>query len=253
VTEDHERIEELLAGYTLLSLDGEDAAEADRILAEHVPSCFTCRQTLSDLQGLAGDLALATGSAVPPDLLLPRIHAAMDDVPRSGSRARRGSFVALAASVVALVAMGGLSFTMASRASQAEDERGLALEMLSLMRSPGVDPVSVDPQAGSATTSEFVGVPAPDVRRFYLVADDCPEPAPGRAYQVWLGTGGSFSPVGDPFVPSGGSVLIRLTVDVARYDEVLITEEAAGSPPATPSTDGRSWRADLGSSTPSSP
>ena len=38
MTEDHERIDELLAGYVLLSLSGEDAAEADRVLIDHVPS-----------------------------------------------------------------------------------------------------------------------------------------------------------------------------------------------------------------------
>ena len=245
MTQDHERIEELLAGYTLLSLDGEDATEADRILAEHVPSCFTCRQALSDFQGLAGDLALGADPIPPPDLLLSRLHRALDDVPLSGRRSRRGSFVAIAASVVALVAMGGLSFVMAGRANQAEDERGLALELLTLMRSPGVAPVNLDPQGSAPSASGFVGVPAPDVRRFYLAADVCPEPAPGHAYQLWLGDQGSFTPVGDMFVPNGGSVLIRLTVDVARYDEILITEEIAGSPPDTPSTDGRSWRAAL--------
>jgi hypothetical protein len=47
------------------------------------------------------------------------------------------------------------------------------------------------------------------------------------------------------FVPSDGSVLIKLTVDVARFDEVWITEEEEGAPPSSPSVDGRSWRAAL--------
>jgi len=55
VTEDHERIDELLAGYVLLSLSGEDAAEADRILVDHVPSCPTCRANLSEFQAVAGE------------------------------------------------------------------------------------------------------------------------------------------------------------------------------------------------------
>ena len=59
MTEDHERIDELLAGYVLLSLEGEDAAEADRLLSEHVPGCARCRRTLADFQALSGDLALA--------------------------------------------------------------------------------------------------------------------------------------------------------------------------------------------------
>ena len=246
MTEDHERIDELLAGYAMLSLDGEDAAAADRILAEHVPSCFTCRQTLSDLHDLGGELALAADPVTPPDLLLSRIRHAMDDVPLSGRPSRRGSFVALAASVAALVAMGGLSFVMAGRASRAEDRTTTAIELLSLMRSPGVAPVRVDPQGETPSESGFLEVSASDVRRLYLAADGCPDPAPGHAYQLWLGNDGTFTPFGEMFVPTNGVVLLELVVDVSRYDELWITEEAIGPPPATPSTDRRSWRAGLG-------
>ena len=72
-----------------------------------------------------------------------------------------------------------------------------------------------------------------------------PDPAPGHAYQLWLGASGAFRPVGHMFVPRNGAVLIELTVDVSRYDEVWITEETAGVPPTSPSTAGRSWRAEL--------
>lgn len=241
---DHERIEELLAGYSLLSLSGEDAIEADRLLVEHVPSCLACRQTVGDFQILVGDLALVAGPVPPPDLVLTRIHRGIDDVPLGRRRSRRGPWVAVAASVAALVAMGGLSFAMATKASRAEDARSLAIELLSLMGSPGVDPVSVDPEGDTPSGSGFVGVQAPDLRRFYLVADGCPDPRPGHAYQLWLGSGGSFTPA-EMFAPSAGVVLIGLTIDVSRFDEILITEEVAGSSPVTPSPDGRSWRADL--------
>ena len=39
MNEDHVRIQELMAGYVLDGLSGEDAVEADRLLSEHVPSC----------------------------------------------------------------------------------------------------------------------------------------------------------------------------------------------------------------------
>jgi Anti-sigma-K factor rskA len=244
--DDHERIEELLAGYALLSLSDEDAAEADRLLAEHVPTCLPCRQSLAEYRTVAGDLALAADPVDPPEALLARIRAGMDGVPLSRRRAAgRGSWLALAAGVVALAAMGGFSFLAMGRASQAEDDRTLALELVSLMRSPGVDPVRVEPEGMAPMSSGFVGVAAPDVRKLYLVADVCPDPAPGHAYQLWLGEDGAFRPVGPMFVPEGGSVLIELTVDVGHYDEVWITEEDAGSPPTSPSTDGRSWRAEL--------
>jgi hypothetical protein len=245
VNPDHERVEELIAGYALLALSGEDAAEADRLLTEHVPTCITCRHSLSDFQALAGDLALGADPVPPPDLVLARIRRGIEDVPIGRRRPRRGSWLAIAASVMALAAMGGLSFVMAGRASDAEDARTLAIELLSLMRSPDVDPVSLDPEGDAPSQSSFVGVSAPDLRRFYVVADGCPEPRPGYEYQLWLGADGSFTRVGPTFAPSGGNVLIRLTVDVTRYDEVWITEEVSGTAPASPSTRGRSWRAEL--------
>ena len=39
MTETHEAIEELLVGYVLRSLSGEDAARADHLLSDHVPHC----------------------------------------------------------------------------------------------------------------------------------------------------------------------------------------------------------------------
>lgn len=239
---DHERIEELLAGHALHTLSEQDAAEADLLLVDHVPTCPSCLRTVSDFQRVTGELALAADPVSPPDHVLGRIHRGIGQIP--GAPLARGSFVAaLAVGVVALVAMGGLSFVMADRASEAQDDRSLALELLSVMSSPGVSPVNVDAE-GSASAS-FVGVAAPDIRRFYLVADLCPEPKPGHAYQVWLGDQGVFEPIGEMFVPKGGSVLIKLTVDVARFDEVWITEELASSPPTSPGVSGRSWRASL--------
>jgi len=241
LTEDHERIDELLAGYVLLSLSGEDAAEADRILAEHVPSCGRCRATLNELQAVSGDLALAPAPVDPPETLLPRIHRAMDEVPLAGGTPRRGAYIAVAASAVALVALGGLSLVLGNRLSDAQTRAGTALEILSAMRSPGAQPVNVTPQDETPPESGMVEVSAPDVRRMYIAAEYCPQPAPGRAYQLWLGNDDGWEPVGEMFWPEDGVVLLELEVDVARYDEIWITEEAAGPPPSEPNTDGPSW------------
>ena len=244
--QDHGAIEELLAGYALRSLSGADADEVDRLLTEHVPSCPRCSETLSEFQRLSGDLALAAPAAPIPEPMLPRLHVAMDDVPLSGRPARRGAFVALAASVAALVAMGGLSFAMAGRASDAQDRTTTALRVLSLMRSPGVSPVSVDPTGGTPAGSGFVEVSAPEIRRLYLVADGCPDPSDGFGYQLWLGTDGEFEPIGEMFWPEDGVVLIELEVDVTRYDAIWITEEPAGTRPTEPNTEaGHTWAAPL--------
>jgi Anti-sigma-K factor rskA len=245
VSQQHERIEELLAGYTLLALEGEDAAEADRLLAEHVPSCLACQRTLSEFRELAGDLALAARPSTPPDLVLARIRRGMD-VPMPRPSSRRGAFVALAASLVGLVAMSGLSFVMAGRASRADERTSTALEVLAVMQSPQVSPFSVEPAFDSPVQSGFTGVPAPDFRRLYLTAGACPDPAQGYAYQLWLGSEGTYVAFGPMFTPADGVVLLELTVDVSLYDEVLITQEEAGSSPQTPAVHtGPVWRSPL--------
>jgi hypothetical protein len=243
--QDHERIDELLAGYALLALSGEDAAEADRLLADHVPSCPACRQTLSDFRVLAGDLALVADPVPPPDLVLSRLHRGIEDVPLSGRSGRRGSFIALAASVAALVALGGLSFVMVNRANRAEDRIDTALDLIATMQQPDSNKVRVDPRGGAPASTGFLEVSSPDVRVLYLVAQDCPEPEPGHEFVLWLGSGGSFTPV-ERFVPLDGLVLLRLPVDVSRFDEILISEEVAGETPSSPNTTRRSWGALLG-------
>ena len=246
MTEDHERIEELLAGYALLSLDGEDAGEADRLLSEHVPGCARCRRTLADFQALSGDLALVAPPADPPETMLPRIHRAMDEVPLEGRRPRRGVLIAVAASAVALVAMGGLSLVLGSRLNDAQTRAGTALEILSAMQSSGSPPVNVAPQGQTPPESGLVEVSAPEIRTIYVASADFPEPAPGHGYQLWLGSNGRWVPVRGMFWPEDGVVLLELQgVDVSRYDAIWITEEVAGTPPTEPHTEWQSWSAPL--------
>ena len=245
MAEDHERIEELLAGYALLSLEGEDAAEADRLLSEHVPGCARCRRTLADFQALSGDLALATAPADPPETMLPRIHRAMDEVPLEGRRPRRGALIAVAASAVALVAMGGLSLVMGNRLNDAQTRAGTALEIISAMRSSGSQAVPIAPEGDTPQESALIEVSAPQVRRLYIASENCPEPGPGHAYQLWLGSGGKWVPVGPMFRPEDGVVLLEVPVDVSRFDAIWISEEVEGTPVSEPRTEWHSWSGEL--------
>ena len=236
---DHERIEELLAAYALLALEGEDAEEADRLLSEHAPSCSTCRETLAGFRAVTGELALATPPVPPPDLTLARIRREMDHVPIR--RGRRAGFVTLTASVVALVGMVGLSLSLGSRATRAEEQRGTALAVLNAMQQPGAAPVALDGPAGG-----MVEVSGPDLEQMYLYGQDIPDPAPGNAYQLWLGAAGTFTRIGERFRPEAGLVLLELSVDPSVYDEVLITEERLGDTPSAPTLEfGHTWRATI--------
>ena len=90
--QEHDRIDELLAGYALRSLTGEDAAEADRLLSQHVPDCARCRETLLALSDTVADLALAAEPIAPPETLLPRLHRELEprgSAPRGRAAGRR--------------------------------------------------------------------------------------------------------------------------------------------------------------------
>jgi hypothetical protein len=242
MNEDHDRIEELLAGYVLLGLSGEDAVEADRLLSEHVPSCHQCRDAMAGFQTVAGDLALAVSPAQPPDLLLPRIRRGVAETPVRGRH--RASLVAVAAGVAALVALAGLSISLGDRVSRTEQQRGRLLAAMEALQQPGTSPVSL--QSQGQTAAGLVEVSGPGLQRMYVIGRDVPMPSQGRVYQLWLGSNGAFVRVEDgAFVPEDGLVLLELTVDAGRYDEILVTEERIGDAPQSPSHLGHTWHAFL--------
>ncbi len=242
MSQDHDRIEELLAGYVLLGLTGEDAIEADRLLSEHVPTCPMCRETMAGFQAIAGDLALAPDPAPPSELLLPRIRRALAEAP-VGRRQRGAGRVVMVAGVAAFVGLAGLTLSFGSRATKAEDQRQRLVQTLNAMQQPGANPVSLT--SGASNGGGLVEIAPPGTQRMYVFGTNVPAPAAGHAYQLWLGSAGTFVAVGSMFEPEeGGIVVIPFTVDLSRYDEILITEEVAGSTPSIPSEAHR-WGAAL--------
>jgi predicted anti-sigma-YlaC factor YlaD len=117
MTEQHEAIEELLAGYVLRSLSGEDAARADRVLSDHVPGCPACRDTLSVFRGVTSDLALDAAPVTPPETLLPRLHRELGE---PALRRRPAGAFAIAAGIVAVVGLAGLTVAQGLRANNAQ-------------------------------------------------------------------------------------------------------------------------------------
>lgn len=217
---DHERVEELLAGYALRSLSGADAAEADALLTDHVPDCDDCRRTLAAFHAISADLALTVDAIDPPDTLLPRLHREMDPRER---RPRSLAALAVAASVVAVVGLTG-TFLQGERVGQRQDRVNALTNIFRFARQNDADMVSVGPATQVAASG---------VDEFYLYGDDVPPPPPGAVYAVWVRSGGVASYVGS-FVPSAdGWVYLHITAQGA-YDRLFVTVEMAGSSPSAP-------------------
>ena len=230
MTLDHERTLELLAGYALRSLSGEDAAEADRLLTEHVPSCATCRETLAEFQALTGELALAPKLRTPPDLLLPRLHRELGQ--RAVARRPRLLLFA-AAGAVAILGMGALSVGLGIRASNVQQQNSLVEKALrTANRSDATKVPLVD--ASAQAQAPMTEISAPGLQHIYLIGEDVPPPAPGMVYRVWFRSGDSYRYAGEIDVRPGVTV-VEITIDSTQYDEILITEEPGGEPAAGPS------------------
>lgn len=221
MTNDHEAIDELLAGYVLRSLSGEDADEADHLLSDHVPTCAACRDTLAAFQDLSADLALDATPLSPPETLLPRLHRELEP---PASRRRPVQIFAVAASVVAVVGLAGLAVTQGLRASdansRAEDFRSAAQ-------------MALRPDSNQVPVGPVNELTAPGVEEFYVMGDDCPQPPEGSVYRVWIVAGGQPTFVTD-FLPEDGQVFLSIPFDPSRYDDLWISVEPAGSEPTTP-------------------
>jgi hypothetical protein len=228
VTQDHEAIELLLAGYVLRSLSGEDAARADHLLSDHVPSCPACRDSLAVFQGVTASLALAVAPLEPPETLLPRLHR---DLGAQGRHRRPSAIFAVAASVVAVVGLAGLTVSQGVRANNTQSRMNDIAQAFDFARRPGASMVSVD--SNSASTSPITQISDPGVEECYLVGRDLPYPPPGTVYRVWLVSGTDPTFAGQ-FLPEPGLTVVHLAFDPNVYDRILITIEPADSEPATP-------------------
>lgn len=226
---EHDRIDELMAGYALRSLSGEDASEADRLLSQHVPECARCRETLLALSDTVADLAFAADPIEPPETLLPLLHRELE--PR-GERPPLGRWVGVAAGVAVVLVAGGLAVSQVLRASELEDRNALFAQALRYSQRPDADSsrlVGID-APDPAPVSQ---VAAPDVDHFFLVGSDIPPPPEGSTYAIWLSDGVETVLAGT-FVPGPGVTVVKVPFDRSRFDRVLISLELADSVHAEP-------------------
>jgi len=196
----NEDLHELVAGYALDALDGDDR----QAFESHLAGCERCRVELAGLSEAVGTLAFAVEGPVPPAALRGRILAAAREEPPTvvalrPRRTRVYAGIALAASACAALAIGlyvGLSGGGSSNK-----------QAMSLTVANGVARLTV------------TGLPA--------------APA-GKAYEIWVIDGGAPHPAG--LFAGGDKSVIRLTRQVRVGSTVAVTLERAGGAraPTTP-------------------
>jgi len=206
----------------LRSLSGPDAAEADRLLADHVPGCSVCRETLAGFQSLTADLAFAGGSVAPPETLLPRLHRELEPVDR---RRHPVQLFAVAAGVVAVVGLAGLAVSQGMRANHSRARIADITEALNAASEPGASITPVGPAREIA---------APGSEVIYLYGAGMPVPPPGRQYRIWLVAPGRSATFLGELVVEDGVAFARLSIDPSRVAQILITLEPSDSAPRTP-------------------
>ena len=227
MTDDHARIEELLAGDALDGLTGEDAAHAEALLEAHVPACARCRSTVEAFAAVRGELALVADPIRPPETLLPRLHRELE--PR-GRRRNPARVVAVAASVALVVGLGGIGLT------QLVDTNGATLTQLSAADIGQALELADREDATTTDIGPATEVSAPGMDHFYVFSEDVPAPPAGEVYRLWLVRDGEARHLGDFLPAPDGSVVLRVEADPDEWDRVLVTVETAGSAPAAPAS-----------------
>jgi hypothetical protein len=229
-TDPHEgdRADALLAGYALRILSGDDAAEADRLLSEHVPGCTRCRQTLLAFSDTVADLALGVDPVAPPETLLPRLHRELE--PRT-ARLAPGRWVAVASGVAAILVVGGLTLSLGLRAGNLETSNDLLGDALAFSQRPDADTARLD----TSEPTELSAISAPGVDHFFLVGSDLPAAPAGSVYGVWLSDRSGIEAVyAGSFLPASGMTVVRVPFDRLRFDLVFVTLEREGVVPDAP-------------------
>jgi anti-sigma-K factor RskA len=240
---DHERIEELLAVRALGGLEADDAAELERALAEHGPSCETCASLEQAYADVAGELAFAL-EPVPvreglEDEVVARALASVTgetqgtalggggDVvaPISAAPSRRSSAwrrIALVAAAVVLF-VGGWVLRDATVPEEAGGPPAGFLAQATIV-----------PFEGS-TGGQLAVAYRPGQPGAYLIGTGVPAPAEGETYELWL-IEGDQPTSGGCFVPEDGEVVAEVEGAVDEADLLAVTVEASACPPEPTTT-----------------
>ncbi|HET7459677.1 MAG TPA: anti-sigma factor [Longimicrobium sp.] len=274
----HDDVQAALAAEALGALDGEEAAA----VRAHLDTCPECRRELGELERAAAALAYTAppvamdpdrsarlrarllaraaadrGAASPRPVPLDRDAAAADAagpavIPIGRARGRRGlhpAWLAAAAAVLLLIAVGGWAARMKGRYDALNEQyaqidgerdqllRGIAKRdsTLAALATPGVRMIDLASTQRKAPGGRMFWDPR--AGKWIFFAHDLPALRPGRDYQMWLITpqgpisAGTFKPT-----PEGTAEMqATYALPPGQLRAVAVTEEPEGGLPQ-PST-----------------
>lgn len=230
MTRDHAAIEELLAVRALGGLDGEDAAELDRLLGAH-GECPECRRLDAGFEEVAGRLAFALAPVAMPATIVDAI-VATEQAPSASAgsaspppaerrapatRGRRGiAALAIAATLAAVVVAAGIVRSRPTPVTLAAGQTFTTFDApdgsggLTLAHTPG--------DAGA-----------------FVWGHDLLDPGEGRVYEIWMIQDGT--PIsGGCAAPTDGRLALYLD---ARLDDAQVMAVTFEDPscPSAPTTE----------------
>jgi len=258
----HEEFDELVAGYVLGVLEGEDAS---RFAAHLAGGCAACERAVIDYQEALARAAAAVREAPPARVrhaLLQRVGEAPARRSRVGQALAWAASVALAASIAAVVSgswvraryearldqlageAAGLRAALAAQVQTVSDLRRKLDEQektLTLVKAQAAEQERTlallgDPETRLVSLAGLAPRPQAQGRIIWnaragglLVAADLPPPPAGKVYELWAIAGGKPLPAGLFTVDAEGkgSLAVAPLAGVATVEVFAVTLEPA--------------------------
>lgn len=245
--DEHAEIRELSGAAALRILTPDEAARA----SAHLGTCAACRAEYAELRAVADLLLRAPEPVEPSPELRARVLAAVAREAESAeadgaspaaapspapppvsiaSRRRRWDWrdLGLVASLVTALFFG---YSTAQLRSDVAATSARLAQQDAIVRAATEGRVVQLAAAGPVPQIRGAVAEGPSVTVVHL--DNLPQPAPGRAYEVWLiPAGGQPIGVGLSRAGQGGTQTIPLDRGLSGIQTVAITEEPAGGSPA---------------------
>ena len=226
----------LTGAYAADALDDEER----RMFERHLAVCDACAREVAELQATTARLADAA-SEQPPAGMKAAVMAQIDtirqepppvsSIPRPSRRRRWATRIVAAAAAVLVLAVVGLSATVARLNGHVDQLQAREQTVAQVLAAPDADVVTgaAGPAAPTGTTAR--AVVSPDLGKGVFLASALPPAGDAQTYELWIiGTDGA-TPAGVFDASGSGRVTQLVEGDLAAASALGVTVEPAGGSP----------------------